>query len=386
MGFESGKIKVQKLDWLSYMAAAMLVFWSNIIFFDAINNFAGKLLVMLAYIITFFVIVQGSKRISTPHIYLIGIAIIVFVASLFLKSNLEYLLSYWFNFLFAGSMSVLMSSIITKPKYILSWWLLFSLPISIISFYFYRSGGGLLIYMTTSYYIINLFIWLMLYTIERPRWYYYIPLGISFLALIIIGTRGAIVTAILATIATFLFMGDQLKWYNKLYKYVIIIFSSVLTYILLFKEAGLEFLLNLSDSFSLQSRMTKLLMSEKLESRSDRFIIYEDLIDEFSKGNFFGYGLGGDAVILKGNYAHNFILELLADFGVLAIPLFISFIYLIRKSVLITKNMEWQKVGLLFLFVAFLPKLFSMTLLHPLTLSAIGVLMQVKRFSVKQKG
>jgi O-antigen ligase len=376
---------VKDLEWLDLFAAALLVYWSNIQFFELINSSAGTALNWFAYAATLIVLIRGFNRIHYSHLILIAVTAVVFLVSMLLPAGEMYLFDYWYPFLLAGSMGVLMISIIRKPRYILFCWAVYSFAISIMSLQlYYAQGGGSSLYMTTSYYVLNLFVWLLLVTIERTRWYNLLPLAVIMLALVLIGTRGAIVSAAISALAAMLMLKKATFSKKQIIKYGLLVVLVLAAFALPYTEFGVKFLIFVSDLLHINSRTLRLIASSQFESESGRSEIYQIAFNAILDGNLLGYGLAGDAYFLQGGYAHNFIIELCVDFGVMALVMLGAFIWLIKKSVLAAKGIEWKKAGMLFLLVGFLPKMFSFTLLHPLTLPAIGIMMQIMRLEARR--
>lgn len=151
----------------------------------------------------------------------------------------------------------------------------------------------------------------------QNKWYSLLFAGILFLLLLIYGSRAPLIS--LALFFVYVFIRE--KKYTFLV--VLIIFIFAFTPLL---TAFLE-----SQGFS--SRTLELYLSGELNTDNGR----NDITNQIMRGikqNPYGWGMFGDRVITNGEtYAHNFIREVIVDFGVVFGPfILVCFFYEILKT------------------------------------------------------
>ena len=152
--------------------------------------------------------------------------------------------------------------------------------------------------------------------------------AVSFLLLILIGSRGAALSAILYIV---LFLIIRYRGGEK--KGVFLVALATVVVVAIFGSSYQSRVNSLIDSGDIYSRNFTKLDDNTLFSYSDRDEI-RNVIEAGLDDNIFGYGLLGDRIIFKkqhftGVYAHNILLEMSADFGVLIGPLIFA-LFLLR--------------------------------------------------------
>lgn len=374
ISFINGVISVDSL------IGALFVYWTNIRFFYSRPDFINYTF----YVITFIIILLFIRRISLSHIIILLSAILITLISDYIVS-LDRIRDEIIRFIIAGSIGLVISSFVRKPIYILYWWLILSLPISFASFLGYLNPKfEISSYMSAAYTMYYLFVCLsLLYVFKKKYSVFLILMFVSFIAITFTGTRGAIIASIISYLIIILYKNKE----NLSFKQV---FYGLLAILILYSVTQPffeDFIVFIGDVFSFNSRWLYLLQNDLITDSSGRDKVYNSIINSFIDGNFIGYGLGAVGIITDGVYqhAHNFLLELLADFGIFSLILIYSFYKLLKKSIFLSNNIDWQITALLLIFAAILPKFFSSTLLDSTTLPMLGILIQLKRHNANMQ-
>ncbi|SOB93669.1 O-antigen ligase-like membrane protein [Ureibacillus xyleni] len=108
----------------------------------------------------------------------------------------------------------------------------------------------------------------------------------------------------------------------------------------------------------IQSRSISLFLKGEV-SLSGREDIYQRVITEILQHPVLGIGLGGDRLAADGVYAHNIILEIVSNFGVIIGGVFIFILFFTIMKFLFVKELDiynmiiiWVSIGLISLFVS----------------------------------
>jgi len=312
--------------------------YSNII------QIISKLIVGIFFIYAFpAVIKRGVKKIIFT--YLIAIIIFLFNFLLF-PNNRIYLVELIFPFffmclpVFIYSMSLMnwniFKEIMRKSSYIII-------------------GFGVLIYilillgkdiegsysMALSYYMLLpsiIFLDDLLYRFSFLKLFY---LSLPLIIILTVGSRGAILC--------FLVFGALRisRFYFKFtYKNVVLYmlsFSFILSAIIFFKKI-IEMIYAIFLNVGVKSRTMSLFLNNKVDYSSGREDIYSILLEKIKNNPIIGTGLGGDRLII-GGYAHNFLLEIITNFGIFigGILATLMFLFLI-KSLLISDKRKYNMI------------------------------------------
>lgn len=140
------------------------------------------------------------------------------------------------------------------------------------------------------------------------------------------------------------------------------------------------------ESYGLSSRTLELYMSGDLDADNGRNVITEQ-IKKGIEENPYGWGVFGDRVITHGaNNAHNFVREVLAEFGVYLGPIFLLvFFFQIIRRFFRTKGDE-RDMFALFFCACFIPTLVSGSYLTSTNFALfIGVIFLLTRKSAYRK-
>ena len=166
-------------------------------------------------------------------------------------------------------------------------------------------------YMTFSYNLLFPTTFLLLFSIRDFKWYRVVTAILGSVLIFIAGCRGALLSLIISTLLYVFFFG-KIPRKNK-YR-VTAVFMILLIIVVFFYEPILVLLNGKLSGIGINSRTIAMLLTSTFSDDSGRENIIEHVVKNF---NVFGYGLWGDRVLLNGMYAHNMVIELLCDFGLI---------------------------------------------------------------------
>ena len=144
-------------------------------------------------------------------------------------------------------------------------------------------------------------------------------------------------------LAAYLLMRDIPRSKKIIWIVVLVVLSTI---VMLLWQQLLTLLLNFTEWIGIKSRSIEMLMNGEFASDSGRGQIQAEIASKFS---LFGSGIFGDRVAGKGHYAHNLLIELISQWGlifgiVLIVVLAILFYHGIR-----TKNYNLRLIILILL-------------------------------------
>lgn len=180
---------------------------------------------------------------------------------------------------------------------------------------------------------------------------------ISIFFILVLGSRGAILCIIAFIILKIIFLKSKNRFYNLLIKLVVTVFVSI--FVFNYKEILNELYLFLLNN-NIESRTIQLFLRDELYL-SGRDSIYTVLIKYITEHPIMGFGIGGDRRILSGEavYAHNIMIEVIGNFGLLIglfvlFVLFIIILYALLNFKSNNKNMIiiWLSIGFVHLFIS----------------------------------
>lgn len=169
---------------------------------------------------------------------------------------------------------------------------------------------------------------------------------IAILMILFYGNRSALLISCICLLVQFLFYRKKKPRIVRYLEFIGIAFLAVILLsgdILTFLSGGLE-------KMGVSSRTLTLLLTgiESATDNNGRSIIWENSRNAIVQNPWLGYGIGGDRNLyllgtkyisrLGGVYAHNFIYEILLDFGVIGGSVFLLFILEICVKILRSKT------------------------------------------------
>lgn len=209
--------------------------------------------------------------------------------------------------------------------------------------------------MSLSYYMLLPAIIYMNEFMEKTSFKSGVALLISFLVILSLGSRGAIMCIGVFAILKF---PKSLRnvTYTKIVVYLVI-FSIIVTGLIFLNEI-LRHIYNFLLGYGIRSRSIWLFLEGSIHL-SGRDRIYNNVFREILNNPFLGIGLAGDRLVMGGSYAHNIFIEILANFGIIiGVFVVVALLYITIKPLFIkdTKayNMViiWLSIGFISLFVS----------------------------------
>lgn len=186
--------------------------------------------------------------------------------------------------------------------------------------------------MTFSYYcVLPTLLSCILFLKEKRIRYIFIAI-VNFVTTLYAGSRGALV-------CYFIFFIMILHYYYTKNKIIRRIFALVLIFtliLIIFKEKIIDFFIEQG----IISRNLSLLKSKNIFYGAGREDYYKNILKDLLKEPIFPRGLYADRIFLseifssnniRGNYVHNFFFEILYQFGIIAIPIFLGLLINIHK-------------------------------------------------------
>lgn len=203
-------------------------------------------------------------------------------------------------------------------------------------------------YMSMSYNALLAFCTCLSYSWKHKKLLSAVLAVACLILLVVVGSRGASLSALLYVLLLFFtkFSGGEKK------KAITIgALCGILVFLL--SDSFADRITSLLDSGDMYSRNLNLLESNAFLGHDSRIEIQKTIYQGMSE-NPFGYGLLGDRIIMRmqnfeGVYAHNILLEFLADFGIIIGPLFLLLIF--YKVALSLKQPNCIQRDLLFLMI-----------------------------------
>lgn len=333
------------------------IFFGKGFIYDAMLLYAG-LLVMLIWSI--FLILHRIKKDVVLIIYII-LFISIFTL-IFKPQNFQASFTSWddiygnafYYFLFTILGYTIMRhiydyelflSVLTKAS-------IFIIIISILNYIllFNETISGL--YMAVSYDALIFVACLLVIYFERKNLFIGLFGLIGTIFIFIVGARGALVSLILAMMIYFIFKKysiTQKVIFTLLLAIPIFLFSQYFEVIMLFLDTKLSII-------SLQSRTINLFLDNSFLDDSGRGEIQKVLLNNLST---FGSGLFGDRFYGGGAYAHNILIEILFQWGLLVGPLLIMTILILISHSLFTRRNEFYLMVIIFLSSGFFKLMFS---------------------------
>lgn len=162
--------------------------------------------------------------------------------------------------------------------------------------------------------------------------------------LVSLGTRGTVVCFLV-------FILLMLLLFQKRKRPVLYISAFILVAIALVFSGLLEWLYDFAENFGLSLRVLDKLQSGSFGESSGRVLIAGRVWEYILLNPLTGMGIYSDRRVAGGQYAHNILLELVIDFGVIVgLMLFVLLIVLILKAVLCVRRYEGNgEAGILLL-------------------------------------
>lgn len=340
------------------------LFFTNLINgIPAINNsplftILPKILLSIVYIYT----IRGMLKDLTKKMVLFTLVTgIVICLNLFIPDNFEFFLSTILSFLSTCFPLTLFALTLRRWDYLFNYFVKASYVAAIFSTITYLTG--ILSFDDTQYsmgfsYSSVVFFILLLdnFLLSRKILSLIFSLPLVFV-IVVYGSRGA-----LACILMYLLIHMYRMLFYSKKKLQPSIFISVLILGLLSRKVLLQLLLNITSKFGSYSRTLVTLDSGNFIESDGRRLIYSRVWEAFKQEPFKVRGINADYA-LTGIYSHNFILELLYEFGLIIGLLIVTYIFIISIKIVCAKNFNIKRrIMFVFLSVWFPQLLLSNTI------------------------
>lgn len=183
---------------------------------------------------------------------------------------------------------------------------------------------GLVEDMVGAYMILPHTLFLLWMAIKTKQTITIFAAAFSMLFLTALGNRGSFVCLAVFILLYFFFSG-RFK-HATLIRTLVLIIGII---VIVFSLQIATYLSNLFLDIGMSNRVFDTIINEEFLISQGRDNIRRIIMESVYNGPILGYGLCGDRTITGGTYAHNFFVEILADFGLLFGPIFILLFVLI---------------------------------------------------------
>lgn len=209
---------------------------------------------------------------------------------------------------------------------------------------------GVFNYMTYGMALITPTCLVMQRVFSRPTKWNVLTLTIFELNIILYGHRGALLVTIIMSAIFFL---KYVKTTKKIY--IGLAGAFVLLLLFIFKTQIIGIVIDLMQTFNLESRTLEKFLTGDITNDSERNIIWGFMVQGIIRNFPFGNGIGAERILLgnsmrEGLYAHNFILEICYNYGaVIGGIVVISIFTAVYKSLKYIQDEEWYRLIVSFL-------------------------------------
>lgn len=207
-------------------------------------------------------------------------------------------------------------------------------------------------YMSFSYNLVFATVFSFVYFFEKRKLPVLIAAIVGAVLIVFAGARGPLVCVLFSLIAYFLLSKVSLT--KKTFIVCFLVVGSLIVMVLW--QPIISGLKELTDSLGISSRTVDLLLDGDIFSDSSRGEIQRKIIDSFS---LFGSGLYGDRVLGENRYAHNLIIEMIAQWGYLLGTALLGVLGMLFVKGFRTKQTSLQMMILVFFSAGFVKLMFS---------------------------
>ena len=208
------------------------------------------------------------------------------------------------------------------------------------------TGGGIREdYMTFSYCLLPFSSMQLLSSIEKPSFRKLVFLSLAFGVHTLTGTRGPVVCLIVCFIGGMVFSNIS----KKLRAFWVLFGIALVSFIVspLFNYSA-EFLNQLFLNLGIKNRIITKILSENFFVSSGRQDVANVVLNAITQRPITGFGFLGDRSVQNGGYPHNFVLEILCQFGVILGSMFLILLIYIYIKAFITRTSNRSILIMLF--------------------------------------
>lgn len=354
------KIALMFTAFFSYNLITLLI--NTIVNFFVPNTPVDTIVCTIVYFyFIIFALGPVSRRIvSADVMFLLFCISVYFFHYLFYPDNEELLLKFFPKFIFTVLPLFLLGRSIRDYKTLLNCFEKASRYVVLIAFAYYViiivSGQELdSDNMSFAYYLLPFAIISAYYAITSFSLMNLFRTAISCITLILTGTRGPLmclaISIVLIVVLHQKSTGKRIFWTIAIIAFVFFLLSD--TFINLMERFNAYLF-----SRDIENRIIEKFLGENLFDDSGRSSINVILQNAIREKPFLGYGIMGDRV-LANTYAHNFLYELMIDFGVIiGFGLFAFLLIAVVRNILLTNVTEEYRVISLLLISSVFVKLF----------------------------
>lgn len=209
---------------------------------------------------------------------------------------------------------------------------------------------GVFNYMTYGMALITPTCLVMFRMFSKPSKFNVITFVLFELNIIVYAHRGALLVTMVMMLIFFV------KYVNVSKKSLICIAGTIVFVLfILFKTQIIQVVKDMMNTLGLESRTLEKLLSGDITNDSERKIIWAYMASGIMKDIPFGHGIGADRLLLansmrEGLYAHNFILEICYDYGIVIGLIVIVWIFkMVYNCLTKIDNDDWYGVLIIFL-------------------------------------
>lgn len=216
-------------------------------------------------------------------------------------------------------------------------------------------------YMSVAYSALPCFFFVYFEARDKGNKFAYVVAATSFFGLFIGGCRGALLSAVVYVVLLELYLLKPLTMKKLLW---VVVFSVAMTIVLLNLTPIITWMDKFLGGFGYSSRLLDKFLDQSADGDLFHFDDRQVIIDRTMENlGLFGNGIYGDRIVLRGTYPHNFILEILCQygviFGVIIIGFMIVFLYRLGKVAKRMQNNYFQCLFFCLLCSIFVKMMFS---------------------------
>lgn len=366
---------------VSYAGVALIFFYAYDLFYMIMQKVTSNEFIAKASTLLILYMILAVAFLKSPKIkYLWGISVIFFCAVIFMVSylihpeyeNAMFYMPSWniWNSVFTFSSGIFaclffqmfddantLRRYLKYAGYLILIWCIFRISSAIAKGGFYRTMENGSVSMNTYDMLLGyrlLFV-SIIFGVEfqkESKNVRFIYIGISivtFILMIIYGSRTATVSFIVFWILKSVFCKGKEKSNKRIFKIVFMLILSLLIYIILTNEVILTYFKNILENIGINSRILDSMIEGSITLDKGRESIWINAWKMILENPIIGNGVYADRYIF-GIYCHQIILEVLLNFGVFAGTLIILFLIWNSCNILLKcKNSEWKLLFILFL-------------------------------------
>ena len=223
---------------------------------------------------------------------------------------------------------------------------------SIISFFITLEDDYQKQYMVFSYNMTLPITFLLIMFFERKKVLYLVIGLVGFTAIFLAGSRGAVASCLISILIYFIFRKDSLR--EKIL--IVVLLGLFLVLVIQYFDRIIYEISRLSEMIGIDSRTILMIQEGAFFEDSGRSGIRRELIENFS---ILGSGIYGDRIITGGSYAHNFVIEVIAQYGYLLGTAVVILVFYLMLRGLFAKDNRSRVLVVLFMSTGFIKLFFS---------------------------